>query len=523
MNILFAFADDWGRYASIYAEHEQDSTVNRLINTPNIDRIGHEGALYKNALVPAPSCTPCRSSVLSGKYFWQTGLGAILLGAHWDENIPSFPLELEKNGYHIGYTYKVWSPGDNPDAPYGGARNAYMKKGYDFGEFSHNVTKRSKDIPIEDAKNELYDEVRGNFVDFLEEREGDKPFCYWWGPVNTHRTWERGSGKELWGLEPDDLKGRMPECLPDVHEVREDFADYLGEVLAFDAGLGVLIDELEKRGELNNTLIVVSGDHGIPGMHRGKCNLYNLGSDVALLARYPEKIKAGRVIDNLVNIQDLAPTFLDFAGVKVPSEMTANSLYNQLCDEQYPAPEQNFVVTGRERHVDCARDGYLPYPQRAIRTEDYLYIINFEPDRWPMGDPCGVEDPNFEISYEALAWDTKVSYPDFDASPTKAWMVLNRNEQQHRHLYDLAVGKRPYEELFYLPSDPDAIRNVAGDAQHRDAQQRLKEQLLDTLKEQNDPRIVEENCRFEHFPYTSVVGLLNAGGVSTVKKPDHAL
>ena len=119
-NILFAFADDWGRYASIYRSFQAENSLNNLIDTPNFDRIATEGSLFLNAYVPAPSCTPCRSSILSGSYFWETGLGAILRGAVWDEEIPTYPLILEENGYHIGYTYKVWSPGKAINAPYGG-------------------------------------------------------------------------------------------------------------------------------------------------------------------------------------------------------------------------------------------------------------------------------------------------------------------------------------------------------------------------------------------------------------------
>ena len=97
-NILFAFADDWGRYASAYGRIEAEKSLNTLIDTPNFDRVAREGALFRNAYVPAPSCTPCRSSLLSGSYFWQTGMGAILVGAVWDETIPTYPLELEKAG-----------------------------------------------------------------------------------------------------------------------------------------------------------------------------------------------------------------------------------------------------------------------------------------------------------------------------------------------------------------------------------------------------------------------------------------
>jgi len=118
-NILFAFADDWGRYASAYAKLEPGG-ISDLVNTPHFDKVAANGVLFKNAFVNAPSCTPCRSSLLSGQYFWRTGLGAILQGAIWDDSIPSYPLILKDNGYHIGHTYKVWSPGTPVDAPYGG-------------------------------------------------------------------------------------------------------------------------------------------------------------------------------------------------------------------------------------------------------------------------------------------------------------------------------------------------------------------------------------------------------------------
>ena len=244
-NIVFAFADDWGRYASAYRPFEGPDSLNALIDTPHFDRVAREGVLFRNAFVPAPSCTPCRSSILAGQYFWQTGLGAILQGAVWDETIPTYPLTLEEAGYHIGYTYKVWSPGRALNAPYGAERTRFEPAGSEFGRFSHAATEWVPEKGVEGAKRTLLDETRTNFDAFLEAREDDRPFCYWWGPTNTHRTWEQGSGKALWGLDPDDLKGRLPAFLPDVHEAREDVCDYLGECLAVDAGLGVLLERLE--------------------------------------------------------------------------------------------------------------------------------------------------------------------------------------------------------------------------------------------------------------------------------------
>ena len=249
-NILFLFADDWGRYASIYSEVNGKGGINDVVRTPNFDKFAKQGVLFRHAHVNAPSCTPCRSALLSGQYFWRTGRGAILQGAVWDESIPSYPLLLRDAGYHIGKTYKVWSPGTPADAPYGGQKYSFQKAGGRFNQFSENVTQliASGKAP-DDSKEELYGEIRSNFADFLAARGTGKPFCYWFGPTNVHRPWTKGSGKKLWNIDPDTLQGKMPPYLPDVPEVREDLADYFGEIAAWDAGIGVILAELDKTGE----------------------------------------------------------------------------------------------------------------------------------------------------------------------------------------------------------------------------------------------------------------------------------
>jgi len=514
-NIVFAFADDWGRYASAYAPHQRPGGLNEVVETQHFDRVAREGALFLNALVPAPSCTPCRSSILSGQYFWQTGLGAILMGAVWDETIPTFPLHLESEaGYFIGHTYKVWSPGMTMNAPMGGRRTAFNEAGFDFNQFSHWVTQHAAEfgpgsVGVEGAKQAMYAETRANVRGFLDAVPDGQPFCYWWGPTNTHRTWEKESGNALWGIEPDDLSGRMPDFLPDVHEVRIDAADYLGECMATDMGLGVLIEELERDGLLDDTLLIVSGDHGIPGMPRAKCNLYDIGCEVALATRWPGNIEPGRTIEDFVNLMDLAPTLCEAGGASVPETMTARSLMPLLTsvDSGQIDPLRDHVVTGRERHIANARKGMLPYPQRSIRTGDHIYIINFEPDRWPMGDPLGIDgfDDRPEPGVEALTDDTFVTYRDMDASPTKAWLITHREEDDVEPLYQLAFGKRPREELYDLRLDPHYLTNVAADPAYSEIRADLERRLLNQLETQNDPRLTEQPCRYEYEPYAGKV------------------
>ncbi|HEX4144821.1 MAG TPA: sulfatase [Pirellulales bacterium] len=503
-NILFAFADDWGRYASAYAKLEP-GTPSDLVATPNFDRLARQGVLLTHAFVNAPSCTPCRSSLLSGQYFWRTGRGAILLGAVWDPAIPSFPLILKDRGYHIGFTYKVWSPGTPVDAPYGGQDFAYRAHGGRFNRFSQFVSQQQD---VEAGKQTLYDEVRGNFRDFLKARPEGKPFCYWFGPTNVHRDWVAGSGKALWGLDPDKLKGKLPGCLPDVPVVREDFADYLGEAQAFDAAVGVLLEELEKTGELENTLIVMSGDHGMPGVPHGKCNLYDMGVEVALAVRWGKKIPAGRVVDDFVCLPDLCPTFLEAAGETPPAVMTARSLLGVLASSKSGQvdPTRDAVIVGRERHFATARAGNLPYPSRAIRTADFLYIRNFHPERWPMGEAPGFGKPPGPFPpFKELEDETFVAFADMDAGPTKAWLIKNRNDVGMKPFIEYAFGLRPAEELYDLAKDPDQLHNVADEAAYAETKRKLGERLMKVLKETGDPRVTGDGGTFDRPPYSDPV------------------
>ncbi len=503
-NILFAFADDWGRYASAYAQIDGEGTINDVLQTPNFDRIAREGLLFRHAFVSAPSCTPCRSALVSGQHFWRTGRAAILNGAVWDYSNPAYPLMLRDAGYHIGKSYKVWGPGAPVDAPYGGREHAYESAGRRFNQFSQNVTRMvEQGISLEQAKQTLYDEVTGNFDAFLADRKPDQPFCFWFGPTNVHRTWIKGSGKKLWGLEPETLQGKLPPFLPDVPEVREDLADYFGEVMAFDAALGLLVERLEAIGELDNTIIVVSGDHGAPGFPYGKCNLYDFGSSVPLAVRWggAGRSEGGRVVDDLVSLTDLAPTFLELGGVEIPEVMTGRSLVNILRSDQSGKidPQRDAVFIGRERHVANARDGFLPYPQRAIRTADYLYIINFRPDRWPLGEPYRLDGDRPPTAAE-ITERTRVTLPDEDAGPTKAWLVGQRDNPMWKPLFQQAYGKRPREELYDLQADPRQINNLAANPKYQEMRAQLEARLLGELRETGDPRMVEDGKFFETPP-----------------------
>ena len=495
-NILFLFADDLGRYASAYASKDHPSP-NDIIRTPAFDRIATEGAVFQNAFVSAPSCTPSRAAVYTGRHFFRNGSSS-QLHSPWEKGVPDpfeqiqgMPNTLAAGGYHIGWTYK-WHL---RESLMGGKRNQYSAHGSRMNTFSQVVSK-AKDKAA--TKQAILKEVRGNFQDFLDRRKPGQPFFYSFNPTNTHRMWTRGSGKTLWNLDPETLKGKMPPFIPDNPVTREDFADYLGEAMAFDAACTELISMVEKMGELDNTLVVISGDHGIPGFPRGKTNVTDFGARVLLACRWPQKVAAGRRVEVPVSLTDLAPTFLAAAGMASKDDPNGTDLLPALAEGSTDASLRGWALIGRETHVGNGREGGLPYPVRALRTPDFLYVINFKPDRWPAGAPLVVTEDSAP-SFDVLASNTRIAFADIDASPTKAWLVGHRNDPELGSFLDFAWGKRPAEELYDLKKDPHQMHNLAANPEYAKTRDELRQKLMGELRENKDPRL--DGDAFDKPPY----------------------
>ncbi|MDB4459297.1 sulfatase, partial [bacterium] len=483
-NVLFFFVDDLGKYASIYQE-EGNPSLNDFIETPAFDRIGREGVVFDNAFVPVASCGPCRSSLATGRYFWNCGSGAFLNGkaSDWKGQsnpfhvLPKWPDLLAKGGYRVFKSQKTFSfTPSRQSAPMRAMKKLpYQRYGLYVGTAENETMRKARHDetlahPRQEMKRVLADDA-------------DAPFFFVYGSINVHRPYTPDSGKKLWSIEPDDLKGLLPKFLPDVKVVRRDFSDYLGEVMAADAMLGVMLEELEAAGELDNTVVIVSGDHGIPGVPRGKTNCYDLATRVPLLVRWPESIKKGRRVNDFVSVMDVGPTVLDLAGVKVPGEMDGLSFLKQLQSKEngWVDKKRSEVVIGRELHVHSSRPGDLPYPMRAIRNGKYLYIKNFKPERWPMGNPYDAADLDSEGELYQMGLSTVPAYRDLDGSLTKAFMMSKR-DTTGKALFDLTMSRRPSEELYLVGEDPDQLKNLAGDSEHADVLKRLRNRLVKIQK-----------------------------------------
>lgn len=433
-NIVVIIGDDWSwPHASILGD--------KTVNTPTFDRIAREGILFENAFVSSPSCTPSRFAIATGQYHWRLGEGANL-GGSLGKDVPVYPELLAETGYRTGFSRK------------GAAPSPHSFRGSDpFGE------------------------RYGSFDDFLRDQSSDQPFCFWYGAGEPHRAYEWQASRES-GLDLNSVE--VPPFLPDNTTTRTDLGDYYLKVEQLDRFAGDILEQLDRSGELENTIVVMTSDNGMP-FPRAKATLYDSGTRVPLAIRWGKGIRSGGKIDSFVSLTDLAPTFLEAAGVPVPDSMTGRSLVPLWMTQQgeQRRNHRDHVVTGMEKHV-------YPHPARSIRTTNFLYIRNFSPGQWPTGEPEGGA-PVFDFA--ETPWPTvKGAFShNIDPGPTKQWMRLHETAQNRQ-----AFDRRPHEELYDLREDPHQINNLLASGETVETLEATRRSLADRLakelRESGDPR-----------------------------------
>ena len=459
-NILFCISDDQS-YAHTGANGD------KVVKTPAFDRVAREGIRFLNAFCDAPTCGPSRSAILTGQPIWRLEEAGNIHSTLPDKFLTYAEL-LQQAGYATGFTGKGWSPGRLA----AGGRNA-NPAGKEYREKRLHPPFRSMSA----------NDYAANFEAFLGEVEEGQPFCFWLGTHEPHRAFETGAGKKS-GKDPKQVV--VPPIFPDHPTVRNDLLDYYVEVEHFDLMVARAMATLEKEGHLGNTIVVITSDHGMP-FPRAKASLYDAGTHVPLAIRWPQGIGAGgRIHAGLVNLSDLAPTFLEAAGVAVPEMMTAKSLMGILKKSLSDTSRAAFIAM--ERHDGCRRGG-KGYPCRAIRTSEYLYIRNFEPSRWPAGNP----DREFCARY--------IPFGEVDSSPTKSLLMNSREKARLKHFHQLAFGRRPAEELYHVTTDPGQLENLAGKPQHAGIQENLATRLQAHLVRTRDPRALGLDAPWDYYPY----------------------
>ncbi len=465
-NILIAIGDDisfqhFGAYGCTW------------VKTPGFDRVAEDGILFRNAYTPNAKSSPSRACLLTGRNSWQLEEA----GNH----VPFFPAKftsfieaLGNKGYSTGFTAKGWAPGVAADS----AGNPRELTGKAFN------SKKIKP-PTEGISGSDY---AGNFEDFLNSKDPSKPFCFWYGSNEPHRKYQYGSGISIGGKKLTDIEN-VPGFWPDDDIVRNDMLDYAFEIEYFDSHLVKMLDLLEKKGKLDNTIVIVTADNGMP-FPRAKGQAYEYSNHMPLAIMWGKGIKnPGRTIFDYVSFIDIAPTLLEACRIDQSEsgmqEVEGKSLLNifKTGKRGFVDKSRDYVLIGRERN-DVGRPDDAGYPIRGIAKEGYLYIINFKPGRWPSGDP-------------------ETGYLDCDGSPVKSMILNMRRTGQSSYYWILNFGKRVEEELYNIASDPDCMLNLASDPGFNPLKQKLREELFVKLREQEDPRVLGNGDIFDKYPYSS--------------------
>ncbi|MEZ5539198.1 MAG: sulfatase [Pseudomonadales bacterium] len=436
-NFLLVITDDQSWKHTSFAGYP-------AVSTPNFDRLASEGVYFRNAYASAPTCTASRSAILTGQHFWRLGSAGQLWG-EFPSSLTTYQQILEKNGYKIGYTGKGWGPGKallgNPAGPA-------------YNQIRSNARPEYTQF-----------DMLNNFKQFLDEKKPDQPFSFWISPTEPHREFQTGIGAKSGEIKLDKII--VPPFLPDVPTVRNDIADYLYEIQYFDKQLGDILQLLESRGELDNTVIVYTSDNGMP-FPRSKSTNYEYGTHEPFAVRWGDAVTEHRDITDFISLTDIAPTFLDLAGITPPAAMTGRSFRKQLFAEKSGRIDKNrdSAFSGFERHIGGARLERRGYPSRAIHADKFLYIANLAPDRWPAGRPPNLADID-------------------DGSPSK---VTIADRAQYEKFWRLAADKRPAEELYAIDRDPYQLNNLANNPEFKAIKESLKQRLQQEMQQTGDPK-----------------------------------
>ncbi|MGK0187801.1 MAG: N-sulfoglucosamine sulfohydrolase [Verrucomicrobiales bacterium] len=477
-NILLAISDDqsWP-HASAYGS--------KMVSTPHFDRIAREGALFSNAFAASPGCSPSRAALLTGRNTWQIE-HAGTHASYFDPKYATYPDKLAESGYFTGSTGKGWAPGN------------FTKLGR-----PHNPA--GPGFPASSGKS-----APGNyhsaFANFLEQRPEDKPFCFWFGSQDPHRAFEKGAGIKAGKTLQE---AEVPAFLPDTPEVRSDLLDYAMEIERFDADLGKILALLEKSGELDNTLVIVTSDNGM-AFPRAKANCFEFGIHVPLAMRWPRGIpESGRTLNDLVGFTDITATLYDATGTAPPDSfpLVGTSLLPLLKSDgsELTRAWQTAVFSARERH-SSSRFHSLGYPQRCIRTKDYLYIRNFAPERWPAGPARKFATAKFRPDGSIASskpGPDHGAYHDIDACPTLTFLIEQRSDAAIDRYLKLATERRPAEELYAIGSDPACLKNLADDPAFANVSEQLGDRLNSYLSQTADPRVTGNGDVWESYPRVS--------------------
>jgi len=436
-NILLILSDDHSvPHVGCYGNSD--------IKTPNLDRFASEGMRFDRSYVMSPQCAPSRSSIMTGRS--PVAIQMTRFSAPLPMDVRTYPEILRANGYFTGVagrTYHMNGEASRSDPLVQGIYDKLNLRS--FPERLDYVRTGSMQTGIE------------QFSEFLDLKPRNKPFFMQLGSNDPHRRFGPGMAREP--HDPETLK--LPSHFPDTPLVREDFGYYYDKISRFDDDFGTVMQLLEDRGLAQDTLVVFMGDNGA-ALLRGKGTLYEFGINVPMIMRWPGKIKPGRTSSELVSGEDLAPTFLEAAGVAVPDEMTGKSFLKHLRGEQYSGRKHVFAERGAH-HI------YLP-----------IHSAAFDLSRCVVGR-------RHKLIYNAL-W--QIPYEPVDFASSNFWKDLRERNAAGTLSPELSrmyfSPTRPIYELYDLENDPGESDNLAGRDEVTAIEQELRAALIEWMVVERD-------------------------------------
>ena len=484
-NILFAISDDQSFFHTGFAGCP-------FVSTPGFNRVAREGVYFTKCYAGSPGCAPSRSALITGRHPWQNEQS----GQHassWMKKYVPFIDELEANGYSLGRTGKGVGP-----FQYARDKNDSLWRRTNAAGIEHSQIRFSENsgLPPADGISDL--DYFANFQYFMKNVRKDKPFFFWYGGHEPHRAFEKGSWKRTNKKRSD---AKVPHFLPDTEEIRADLLDYAVEIEWFDQQLVKMLNYLERIGELENTIVIVTSDNGM-SFPRAKANSYEYGAHVPLAIRYPKKFGKNRRIDDMIGFIDFAPTVLEITETKPKKMMpiSGKSFLDLLESKKEGILDatRKYSFVGRERHSSSRYQNW-GYPQRAIFSEDYALIWNMQPERWPAGAPQKY-DPNDTTSLlprygldKNGRYIPDAAFMDIDDCPTKTYIIENYRNDSISRYFELAHAKRPEFELYHIADDSSCLTDLYGDSEYEPQQERLMSRLKEELRTSQDPRLVGPN------------------------------
>ncbi len=435
LNVLLILSDDHSfPHAGCYG--------NADIKTPNLDSFAAQGMRFDRAYVTCPQCVPSRASIFTGRS--PVAIGMSRFSAPLPRDVKTYPEALRAAGWFSGVAGRTYH---QEGAPTSAEARAVVEK-YKLATFPDRLdfvkTAGGNDVSL------------AQFREFLDLKPAEKPFFLQLCSNDPHRPLTTSGAQKH-----DPAKLRLPAHYPDTPAVRADFARYYDEIAHFDIFFGEVMAELEKRGLAANTIVGFMGDNGC-SQFRGKGTLFEFGIHVPLLVRWPGKVKPGSVSSELISGEDIAPTFLEAAGLPVPPAMTGKSFVKLLRGESFEG--RSFVFAERGAHGSSLPGNSASFDLgRVVVSKTHKLIYN------ALGD---------------------LPYRPVDFAGDAFWKEIEKQheagklEPRFEQLY--FASPRPMFELFDLEKDPGEANNLAGKPEAASDERELKAAMQEWMILQRD-------------------------------------